>query len=287
MLHSYYANARQRLIFSHSNSAPLKNAQFHLHDQFEIYFFIAGDVNYFIEKQVYHLGYGDLLLMNSHEIHKPTFLSEQPYERYIIHFEPEIATLLSAPDFNLLHCFTNRPQGEQNKINLAASDVAELLKLFTRFENLGVSPFPGSDTLKLCCFIEVLVLINQAFLNITSVSEQSNVPEALLPVLTYIDNHLTEDLTLQSLSRQFFMNSSYLSRLFKKGIGSNLHEFIIYKRIAQAKKLLSQGYNVTETCARSGFNDYANFLRMFKRKVGLSPHQYKKTFLSARDHRLP
>jgi AraC-like DNA-binding protein len=275
MLNAYYANPRQWIAFNHNQSAPLTDLEFHLHNVYEIYLFIAGDVNYFIEKQVYHLSYGDLLLMNSHEIHMPTFLSQQPYERYVIHFEPELAALLSPTDFNLLYCFSNRPQGERNKINLSPSQLADLLQLVERFESLETNPMTSSTILRLGCFLEILVLLNQAFLNIAPDPCQPNIPKALIPILAYIETHLAEELTLRTLSRQFFMSQSYLSRLFKKGIGSNIHEFIIYKRIAQAKKLLSQGHNVTETCSRCGFNDYANFLRMFKRKVGISPHKYK------------
>jgi AraC-like DNA-binding protein len=101
-------------------------------------------------------------------------------------------------------------------------------------------------------------------------------PAALIPILDYIDSHLDADLTLGALGRRFYMNPSHLSRLFKKGTGSNIHEFIIYKRISQAKKLLGDGCGVTETCSRCGFNDYANFLRMFKRKVGVSPGRYRR-----------
>jgi AraC-like DNA-binding protein len=276
MLNSYFANPSLWIDFKHTISAPDQNTQFHLHDNFEIYFFIAGDANIFIEREVYPLKYGDLLLMNNHEIHRATFSSEQLYERYVLHFEPDLAAMFSATSFNLLDCFTKRPQGKHNKIKLTAPGVAELLKLFVRLENLQANHTPGFEVLQLSCFIEILVLINQHFLQIKApVEEHSGVPEALIGVLDYIQNHLAEELTLRVLSHQFFMNPSYLSRLFKKGIGSNIHEYIIYKRISQAKKLLSQGYNVTETCTLCGFNDYANFLRMFKRKVGISPHQYK------------
>jgi YesN/AraC family two-component response regulator len=276
MLNSYFANSSLWIDFKHTISVPDQNTQFHLHDNFEIYFFISGDANFFIERAVYPLKYGDLLLMNNHEIHKATFSSEQPYERYVLHFEPQLAAMFSTTSFNLLDCFTKHPQGEHNKINLTAAGIAELLKVFTRLENLKANHTPSFDVLQLSCFVEILVLINQFFLQIEApVEEYSGVPEALIGVLDYIENHLAEELTLLVLSQQFFMNPSYLSRLFKKGIGSNIHEYIIYKRIAQAKKLLRQGYNVTETCTLCGFNDYANFLRMFKRKVGISPHQYK------------
>lgn len=275
MLSSYYAKADQWLNFTHARSVPLESLEFHLHNYFEIYFFISGDVNYFIEKQVYPLKYGDLLLLNNHEIHKPTFRSRQTYERVVIHFEPELGRIFSAPGFNLLNCFLNRPKGEQNKINLEPAEVEKLMRIFARLESLTADPATGSDILKLSYLMEILVLINQVFINIKPGDQHPNVPEALIPILDYIDEHLDEDLTLEHLSHRFFMNQSYLSRLFKKGIGSNIHEFIIYKRIAQAKKLLGEGCNVTETCSRCGFNDYANFLRMFKRKVGVSPGKYK------------
>lgn len=276
MLDTYYANSNDWLDYRHSRTIPPENVQFHLHNDYEIYFFIAGDVNYFIEKQVYPLKYGDLLLINNHEIHKPTFGSLNPYERIVIHFEAQLGKVFSTPDFNLLQSFLNRLPGQKNKINLSSTRIPELMRLFVKLERLADNPPAGADTLKLCYFIEILTFIRQLSLNMTPVGEELQAPEALMPILEYIDNHLAEDLTLESLSRRFYLNQSYLSRLFKKSIGSNIHEFIIYKRISKAKKLLSEGFNVTETCSTCGFNDYANFLRMFKRKVGVSPGKYQK-----------
>jgi AraC-like DNA-binding protein len=106
--------------------------------------------------------------------------------------------------------------------------------------------------------------------------ERFSVAAALIPILDYIASHPAADLTLEALGQRFYMNPSHSSRLFKKGTGSNIREFIIYKRISQAKKLLGEGCGVTETCSRCGFNDYANFLRMFKRKVGVSPGRYRR-----------
>jgi AraC-like DNA-binding protein len=149
------------------------------------------------------------------------------------------------------------------------------MKLFMKMEHYSDHSMLGSDTLNLSCLIEILVFLNKIFLNIKPTDEHPNVPTALIPILDFIDGHLDEDLTLASLGRRFFMNQSYLSRLFKQGIGSNIHEFIIYKRLSKAKKLLREGHSVTDACSRCGFNDYANFLRMFKRKVGVSPGKYK------------
>jgi AraC-like DNA-binding protein len=276
MLQSYYAHPDRWLEYRHSRTVPWNITEFHLHNYFEIYFFIGGAVNYFVEKQVYPLKYGDLLLMNHHEIHKPAFRSDDVYERIVIHFEPQLGKAFSAPDCDLLQPFLGRPKGAKNQINLTVSETSDLMRLFLKMERIAAEPSAAGNVLKLSCLIEILVLINQAFIRPATAEAHPNVPAALIPILDYIDGHLDADLTLAALGRRFFMNPSNLSRLFKKEIGSNIHEFIIFKRISQAKKLLGDGCSVTEACSRCGFNDYANFLRMFKRKVGVSPGRYRR-----------
>lgn len=273
-----YKNIDEQIQYGRTITKHPQPADFHLHNHFEIYFFISGNVNYFIEKKVYSLRFGDLLLMNSHEIHKPSFYPGEAYERVVIHFDPALAQTFSTPSFNLLNCFTNRPSGEQNLISLNIKQSEEILKLFDKMEALGVESSNGSDILKLAGFIELLVFINRVYSNtLPPELGSASIPEKLVPVLDYIDLNLESDLSLGCLERHFYINRFYLSRIFRQVTGSSLHEFIRYKRISKAKKLLSEGCNVTEACTKSGFNDYSNFLRMFKRTVGISPGQYKKS----------
>lgn len=272
-----YKEINELINYRHNRTEKPVHTDFHLHNFFEIYFFISGNVNYFIEKKVYKLNYGDLLLINNLEIHKPSFSSPEPYERIVIHFDASIPQYMSSPDFKLLNCFLNRPAGEQNLIRPSIKQLNEIMKLFNRLEALGDETSNGSDVLRLACFLELLVFINRVFSsNLISDFEEPNVPEKLLPVLDYIDSNLEKDLSLKFLEQHFYINRFYLTRLFKKVTNSTLHEYIQYKRISKAKKLLSDGYNVTEACMKSGFNDYSNFLRMFKRTVGISPGKYRK-----------
>lgn len=263
--------------YIHRRTEQPYKIDFHLHDRYEVYFFISGNVHYLIEKKVYPLTYGDLILMNNRELHKPTFRSDAPYENIVIHFDPQVVEKFAATyKFNLMNCFTNRPLGEQNKIQLTPHQLEELLALFAKMDGLFSQPEDGSELLMMTCFIQLLVLINRAFSHNLSPLPSSVVPEKLAPVLDFIDHHLDHDLTLEALERQFFMNRYYLSRLFRQSIGSTIHEYILLKRIAYAKKLLHEGHNVTDACQQSGFNDYSNFIRMFKRIVGVPPGQYSK-----------
>jgi AraC-like DNA-binding protein/quercetin dioxygenase-like cupin family protein len=271
-----YKNISKAIDYGHTSSKEPESFEFHIHDRYEIYFFISGNVNYFIEKEVYHLKYGDLLLMNSNEIHKPYFKSNSVYERIVIHFDPAVAKIFSSDQMDLLHCFTGRPKGEQNRISLNAAQVSEVLKLFKRIENAGRNLHSGSEIIKLTSFIELLVFINRVFMDKQHVVENSNIPEKLVPIFDYINSNLSSDLSLKTLEQKFYMNRFYLSRLFKKSMGINIYEYVLFRRISDAKRLLADGTSVTETCQAVGFNDYSNFIRTFKRIVGVPPGQYRK-----------
>lgn len=263
------------LIFSHIQ-VPTPRIEFHLHEGFEIYFLISGDVNYFVEKKIYPLRYGDLIFTNNREIHKPSFRSDRLYERICLEFQPAIIRPYCTPAFDLLGCFTNRNNGENNKLTLTQRQTEEVLVLFRRIERLSGDDRQGSDLLRLNTVLELLVLINRLFLNIEPEPERTHIPDKLAPVLDHIHAHLEGDLSLETLEKTFYLNRFYLSKLFKESTGSNLHNYILYKRIASAKQLLADGASVSQACVRSGFNDYSNFLKQFKRTVGLSPGKYRK-----------
>ena len=93
-------------------------------------------------------------------------------------------------------------------------------------------------------------------------------------ILSYINTHISENLTLEELSAHFFLSSSYLCRIFKATTGTTINKYITAKRITISKSLLSQGYSVNEACEACGFNDYSNYLKAFTKAVGISPKKY-------------
>lgn len=249
------------------------NVNFHLHEEFEIYFLLSGDVNYFVEKSMYPLKSGDLMITNNQEIHRPSFRSDKMYERISLQFAPHIVSPFNSPRLNLLGCFLNKPKGQHNKISLNHAQLKEIMRLFHQIEHLPKNA--GYEILKLNYLIEVLVLINIVFMDVNRTESMSPMPELIISLLDYIDMNLEKDLTLEALSKKFYVDRFYMGRVFKKSIGSNIHEYILFKRISKAKEALTEGYSVTDTCEKCGFNDYSNFLKMFKRTVGISPGKFK------------
>ena len=229
-----------------------------------------------MKKHVYPLKYGDLFVINSDEIHKASIQSSDAYERVIIMFDPAIPRIFNSDGIDLLNCFINRPKGEQNKISLSKIQIEELMGFFAKISAVDPDCSDTSKLLKLFYFIELLIFINKAFMNTKSDEDTRILSRKLEPILEYIDGNLGKDLSLRSLEDKFYINKFYLSSLFKKDMGINIHEYITLKRISKAKIFLSEGYSITEVCQMSGFGDYSHFIRLFKTFVGTSPGQYKK-----------
>ncbi|MBM7565503.1 AraC family transcriptional regulator [Paenibacillus sacheonensis] len=276
MISDYMARLDDHVKFLHATRQPPFSIHFHLHQGCEIYFLIRGDVNYFVDKAVYPLQHGDLVITNEHEIHKPALTTDAVYERVTIEFDPALIALFQTADMNLLQCFYDRPIGEHNIIKLSEHDQTALSALFAKYADLQKQPFPEAPLLKLGCLLEILVLVQRCFHKNKEKESRLDLPPQLSPILAYLDQHLAEDLSLERLEGLFFISRFHLSRLFKKHTGSTIHEYILYKRIALAKTLLREGRSVTEASMDAGFNDYSGFLRVFKKKVGLLPRQYAK-----------
>lgn len=276
----------ENIVYEHFIFDKLPNTSFHLHDWCEIYFPVSGDIRYFIDKNVYSMKFGDLIISNKDELHRVSFLSQKVYERITIAFNPSAFIQYNTPDFDVLHCFLSRSKGENNKICLSQYNIDNIMELFIKLENLFSNPSKGTDVLIIACFVELLVVLNRAFLNSSSDNISSKIPEKLIPILDYIDANLEKELTIEVLGEIFFINKYYLSKLFKKVTGSKLHEYIVNKRIAKAKKLLCNGYNVTEAAEMTGFNNYCSFIKTFKKIVGTSPGKYGKNPLHAKNNQV-
>jgi AraC-like DNA-binding protein len=267
------------LMYMHLISDSQFKMNYHMHDRFEIYFVVSGNVDFFVERNIYIVEPGDLLIINSHEIHKSLWKSSEDYERIIIEFDPFILSPFCQLDYNLLGCFTQRPKGTKNRISLNDEQIQELHRLHNNFEMLGEKKKDGSETLKLLYLAELLVFVNGVFSAAGQADIRMKVPRKIIPILDYIDNNLDANLSLQEIAARFYLDKYYLSRLFMKITGINIHDYILSRRIFKAKELLRDGKSILETSQLSGFENYSTFIRAFKSQVGMLPREYQKDLM--------
>lgn len=104
-------------------------------------------------------------------------------------------------------------------------------------------------------------------------------PQRLVWTLTYIDRNLSSPLSLDSLAGQACLSKFHFSRLFKQHIGLSPKQYCVCRRIEKARVLLGMpDHTISLTAYRLGFNDVTEFIRQFKKFVGVTPGVYRKSF---------
>ena len=247
---------------------------YHKHDAYEIYLFISGNLRLYIENSCYELSPGDMAIINPDELHAVVANKNTTYERVGINIKQSVFDNLNTFNTNLLTCFHSHPHAMNNIIHLTENEMTSFVELCDSLLEAQKSDAYGNDLLCYSYLIQLLVMTNTLYKNADSFNYKNLMPQIVIDTMKYIDENLTNEICLDDLSDKFGFNGNYLSSLFKKNTGLTLRNYIVEKRITLAKKLLSQGASVSTACYNSGFNDYSNFIRTFKKSTGVSPGKY-------------
>ncbi len=95
----------------------------------------------------------------------------------------------------------------------------------------------------------------------------------------YIDTHYASPIDLSSISESAHFSRYHFLRLFKKTYNKTPHQYLTTKRLDKAKDLLRNSpLSVLEICFAVGFESCASFNSLFKKKVGKTPGEFRKTF---------
>ena len=261
-------------VFRYKDAYP-KEVALHHHDFYEIYFFLSGNVQYNIESRSYLLTPGDVLLISPMELHQPMFGQDhRVYERIVLWMDKKFLDKLCIPGQELSRCFdttlpghTNllRPEGVQRQ--LLQFVLEQLLVEMTEEE-------PYRETMTMVYLAQVLVYLNRLAMKNERIEQVQNQDTAVYNVLGYINDHYSDDLSLDHLANTFFISKYHLSREFQRLVGTSVHRYIVQKRLVMAKQMLGQGVPSSEVYQQCGFGDYSNFYRAFKQEYQISPKDF-------------
>ena len=210
---------------------------------------------------------------------------------------------------NLPHCgFTNEQTGNTNETVIQMKpdflgndffDISEMKNIRNLFDQAKAGIAFGGETKKIIGHkIEAMdgqsqlekLLSLLAILNELELSEEFKVLNAegfsmemqmqdndrINTVFNHVKDHFQEAITLDEVAVLVSMTVPSFCRYFKKMTRLTFTEFLNQFRIEQAKRLLKEDKNVTETCYECGFESLSYFNRIFKKVVGQNPIQFKK-----------
>lgn len=244
----------------------------HIHDSYEVYYSISGGKQFLIDNKLYDINPGDLFVINQFESHYVSQISKMIHERIVLSIHPDFLKAISTDKTDLSYCFTHRDENFSHKIQLDKEQQNRFMYFINKI--ISAEGF-GADRIEYSSFIELMTYFTKLFVdNEDSLLSNYKYNNQIQEVISYINDNVLENITIKHLAEHFFLSESYICRIFKLATGTTINKYITARRISIAKSLLSNGANINDVYVDCGFNDYSNFLKSFKKAVGVSPKKY-------------
>lgn len=173
---------------------------------------------------------------------------------------------------------------------ITAEDVPEthekIQNLMLEISDEYFADAPLSEAAIYSKLIELFVLIGRSYSpNVrnfnSSVSKQREYTERFLYICDYINEHYSDDLTLDDIANLSGFSKFHFSRLFKQFTNVSFYKYLNIKRIENAEKLLiNKELTITDVALRCGFNSLSAFIRMFRIIKDCTPTEFKTMYTS-------
>ncbi len=250
---------------------------YHFHEHCEIYYQVSGEKCFFIGDRNYHLKKGDIALIDSNVIHRTTTYGERGCERVLLNIS---RSFLSPADADmtrarLYRCF--RPNGLVLRLGGKEQTQVEFL-----LESMLTAD--SDDTQLQRAYLKTLVMQLLVLLNLYVRDQQLHLvsysdpySEMMSPIITYINSHFMDPVSLPSTAERFHVSTSSLTRAFKRVTGYTFTQYLSLVRVKEAKRLLvEENLSITKVSESVGYNSINHFCRVFRRVSGCSALQFKK-----------
>lgn len=254
----------------HLRDSQGTTVDYHYHEFCKLLLLVSGSGSYAVEGRRYLLKPGDVVLLNSHCIHKPEFEPGQPYERIILYITPAFLQRESVDGCCLSDCFSNQngpvlrlPERQWKKLQSMAEELEQELSADRYGWEIACNGL----------LLRLLVELGrcQQYSHVQWLSPMGPKSESMQEVLRYLDGNLTKELSVETLSAQFYLSKYHLMRRFRQETGTTIHAYLSERRLLMARDLISRGMASTEACYQVGFGSYSAFSRAYLKFFGTTP----------------
>lgn len=244
----------------------------HTHHFTELFYVTRGNGKFFVEDDSFSVKANDLIIVNPNVTHTELGIPGTTFEYVVLgiqglQFQPsESGQHFNYNKYNLssyekelqfcLHALINELRSKEDYYEAVCQNLYDILIYYIfRKTKTELSIASSKKITKECRFIE-----------------------------EYIDEHYTEDITLQTLSDLTFMNKYYLVHAFKNYKGTSPINYLIDKRIEESQHLLANtNYPVSKISDQIGFSSQSYFSQVFRKRTGLTPNQYRKSIENTKE----
>ncbi|SES83019.1 AraC family transcriptional regulator [[Clostridium] polysaccharolyticum] len=264
------------------NNAEYEDYPTHWHTPIEVVMPTKNSYTALLGKEIIDLQTGDILLICPGVIH--ALRSPETGERII--FQAEIGILREIPEVeSTLSLISPAILITPDTAPMIYEQIHQLILNISEEYNSNNSLSSPAIYSKL---LEILVLIGRNYTeNVkrfdTGNQKQKEYTEKFIQICNYINEHCTDDLTLDEIAHIAGFSKYHFSRLFKQFSNVTFYKYLNQKRISYAEILLADSsISITEVALRSGFSSLSAFIRMFKLIKQCTPTEFRNMYLSIR-----
>ena len=256
----------KEIDFAHKlngHTLPSDDFKKHMHDFYELIFFVHGDVDYMIESKSKKLVSNDIILIPAGLLHYGVANVDVEYEIYVLKFPLRLINDTLAKEIQDFTCFSG--------------NYPALKELFIKLDNIYNN---YSDEHKYILMVNTLseILINM--------QNKSKVSDELIgvyhnpvvsKVIAYINENIKKNITLTDICNDLNFSRAHISNEFSRVMKIPVMTYIRYKKIIAAhQKILEGNVKINEVAYEYGFEEYSTFYRNYIKIIGKPPYSNSK-----------
>ena len=246
----------------------------HSHSYYEIVYVLSNSgTQYLVGTKRYQLQRGDIIFVPPGIGHKPLFPSElaEPYKRIVLWISSDFVDGMKyvypeyTPEF-----------AEQSFLLRTTGTPWETIGTYFHMGLKEAQEKKEGWQFALCGnTMQLLTMCLRALLEPATQPMKSEKPELLDNVVSYIESHLNEKISLADTASRFYVSESTIGQTFQKKMHVSFYHYVTQRRLIAAKSMMLEESNLDTLSEKVGFTDYSTFYRAFKKEFGISPREYR------------
>ncbi|QAY66587.1 helix-turn-helix domain-containing protein [Paenibacillus protaetiae] len=254
--------------------------KWHYHRQLELLYIIDGELDIDIEEENHHLTAGDVIIVGASQLHRDRSYGYLDY--IVLQFDIEQFFDHSTIPYMRYFSETKNPLSKANYIFRENAPVKKAAGECIRTILEEASRKDTGYELAVSMLIKQILLLLLRNDSQKMLVEQDEFDRIRLgPVLDYVEQHLTGRIQVEEVCRIANMSYFYFVKFFKKAIGLSFTEYVNYRKIKWAERiLLTKDLSISEVGEKIGMPNMAHFYKMFKKYNDCSPKQFQRKMLS-------
>lgn len=246
----------------------------HWHNSVEIIFVLNGNLEVTVGSQRSTLVEGDVLLINQCHVHEVIGLDNNIIATFLIPIS-YLKENIKGIENILFQCESQSVREEQRE---ALDQIRQLLAEMVQLNNKKGEAYELDMGVRMLAVFSTLLKQFRATGSNGAINKKYM--ERMLRIITYIDEHYREPISLQSLAEQEFLSVPYLSKFISENIGLNFQSYVTSIRLKNAVEELlhDDEIPIAELALNHGFPNAKSFYTAFKNRYHITPHEYRKQY---------